>query len=245
MIKWRALHFGIVLGFSMSLVSAAGGQAPQQPRPTQGGGSGQPPRAGDRGKPGNQNGSGPNRPQPPNPNPGQGSPGRPQVQPPGPAPGNNRPGPGNNRPAPGGSNRPGQGNAGGPQVQPPRPSPGGGNGNRPNPGSRPGGRPNRPAQWGRPPQQRPSYRFRPTDRAYLRRFYLSRLRSINLARRPVFAPGGYFPYADIVYLSTLPPNLYGYLPPPPPGYSMGYFEGYVVVYDPNTYYVADVIDLVQ
>jgi len=43
----------------------------------------------------------------------------------------------------------------------------------------------------------------------------------------------------------LPPNIYGYLPPPPPGYSMGYFDGYVVVYDPVSYFIANVIDLLQ
>ena len=39
--------------------------------------------------------------------------------------------------------------------------------------------------------------------------------------------------------------MYGYLPPPPPGYMMGYFDGYVVVYDPVTYFVADVVDLLM
>jgi hypothetical protein len=145
--------------------------------------------------------------------------------------------PGGNRPQPGGG-RPGAGNQGGnrPKPQPPRPQP-----SRPQP-SRPG---NRPPQWGRPPQNRPSYNFRPNDRDYLRRHYLSRLRYINRARRPSFAIGGFFPYGDVPYLSPLPPALYGYLPPPPTGYSMGYFDGYVVVYDPITYFIANVVDLLQ
>jgi len=57
--------------------------------------------------------------------------------------------------------------------------------------------------------------------------------------------GGFFPYAYIPYISPLPPTVYGYLPPPPPGYSMGYYQGYVVVYDPITYFIANVIDLLQ
>jgi hypothetical protein len=61
----------------------------------------------------------------------------------------------------------------------------------------------------------------------------------------VFTVGGFFPYGDIQYISSLPPNLYGTLPPPPPGYSMGYFDGYVVVYDPVSYFIANVIDLLQ
>lgn len=75
--------------------------------------------------------------------------------------------------------------------------------------------------------------------------YARSLRYINRARRPVFVVGGYFPYADIGYITPLPPDVYGYLPPPPPGYQMGYFQGYVVVYDPVTYFIANVIDLLQ
>jgi hypothetical protein len=69
------------------------------------------------------------------------------------------------------------------------------------------------------------------------------MRSINRSRRPVFAMGGYFPYGDVQYLSAVPGSLYGTLPPPPPGYQMGYYDGYVVVYDPLTYFIANVIDL--
>ncbi|MFZ0663491.1 MAG: hypothetical protein WAM66_12415 [Acidobacteriaceae bacterium] len=103
----------------------------------------------------------------------------------------------------------------------------------------------RPAQWGRPPVHRGTYRFRANDRSALHRYYLSRLRGINRANRPIFRVGGYFPYAYIGYLSPLPPSLYGMMPPPPFGYQMGYYDGYVVVYDPATYFIASVIDLMQ
>jgi hypothetical protein len=61
----------------------------------------------------------------------------------------------------------------------------------------------------------------------------------------VFVVGGYFPFGDIQYLSPLPPPLIGYLPPVPPGYAVGYFDGYVVVYDPSTYFILNLIDLLQ
>ncbi len=41
----------------------------------------------------------------------------------------------------------------------------------------------------------------------------------------------------------MPIALYGSMPPIPPGYQAGYFDGYVVVYDPVTYFIADVLDL--
>lgn len=186
------------------------------------------------GNPGGGNPGGGNRPNPGNGNPGGGNPGGP---PPRPNPGNggNRPNPGN-----GGGNRPGPnpGNGGN------RPSPGGPGGNRPGPGTRPPGG-GRPPQWGRPPQNRPSYNFRPNDRSYLRRYYLRNLGYINRLNRPRFIIGGFFPYAYIGYITPLPPQLYGYLPPPPPGYAMGYYDGYVVVYDPVTYFIANVVDLID
>jgi hypothetical protein len=61
----------------------------------------------------------------------------------------------------------------------------------------------------------------------------------------VWVVGGFIPWVDIGYLTPLPPNLYGYLPPPPPGYRMGYYMGYVVVYDPVTGFIVNVVDLVR
>jgi hypothetical protein len=212
-----------------------------------------------------QDGGQQGRPKPGGGKPGQGGqqPGKPAVRPnPG---GSNRPNPGTPKPTPGrpstgrpstgrpSTGRPGNGQQPGkPGV---RPNPGGGN-NRPQPGrppSRPSpgrpqpGRPGagRPPQWGRPPANRPSYTFRPNDRSYLHRYYSRRLLSINRARRAHFVIGGYFPYGDIQYLSPLPPDVYGYLPPPPPGYQMGYYDGYVVVYDPVSYFIANLVDLLQ
>lgn len=33
------------------------------------------------------------------------------------------------------------------------------------------------------------------------------------------------------------------LPPPPPGYQVGYLDGYAVAYNPTTQIIADVLDL--
>ncbi len=109
---------------------------------------------------------------------------------------------------------------------------------RPNPGPR-------PPNWGRPPQYRPPYQWRPNDWDYLHRYYNRNLGYISRAGRPIWIVGGFIPYAYIPYLTPLPPHLYGYLPPPPPGYAMGYFQGYVVVYDPRTGFIVNVIDLLR
>lgn len=103
----------------------------------------------------------------------------------------------------------------------------------------------RPAQWGKPPAHRSTYQFRSNDRTTLHTYYQTRLGSIDRSNRPVFTVGAYFPYAYIGDISPLPPDIYGELPPPPDGYEMGYYDGYIVVYDPVTFYIAEVIDLLQ
>jgi len=236
---------GIVLcGLVATLPALAQDNGSKRPAPggQQGGG---PPNGGS--KPGG-GGSGGGRPTPggggnkpapaPKPNPGQGGGGRPN-------PGGGKPNPGGGNPNPGGGRpNPGGGNAGRPQ--PPRPQPGRPQPGRPNPGNG-GGRPpqGRPPNWGRPPQNRPTWGFRPNNRSYLHQYYFRILANVNRAHRPVFTVGGFFPYAYIGYLTPVPISLYGHIPPPPPGYQMGYYDGYVVVYDPGTYYILDVIDLLQ
>jgi hypothetical protein len=42
----------------------------------------------------------------------------------------------------------------------------------------------------------------------------------------------------------VPVTYYRGVPPPPPGYQYGYYEGYVVAYDPTTRVIGDVMDLV-
>ena len=40
-------------------------------------------------------------------------------------------------------------------------------------------------------------------------------------------------------------DLLGYLPPVPPGYAIGYFYGYCVVYDPVTFTILNFVDLLS
>lgn len=229
-----------LLAASMPLAFAQNSQQQPSTRPAPGS---RPPGQGSGGQkpPGQGGGSKPPGNQPPgNRPPGQGGGGKPPgIYPP---PGNNPPGnkpPGNRPPG----NKP-------PSNRPPGIYPPPGNkppSNRP-PVNYPTPRPpsSRPPQWGRPPAHRPPpYYWRPNDRAYLHRYYSRNLSYINVSRRPVFVVGGFFPFADFGYITPLPAQVYGYLPPPPPGYQMGYYQGYVVVYDPVTGFIVNVIDLLQ
>ena len=59
----------------------------------------------------------------------------------------------------------------------------------------------------------------------------------------MFVPGQVIERTDVV--QPVPRTYWvGVAPPPPQGYQYGYYEGYVVAYDPTTRVVADVLDLV-
>jgi Ni/Co efflux regulator RcnB len=99
------------------------------------------------------------------------------------------------------------------------------------------------ASRGRGFQGRPDYQFRGQDVSRLRQYYGGRLGRIDRRRRAYFAPGGYIPGYYRGYFRPVPPGLLGYLPPPPPGYAIGYYNGYCVVYNPATYLIASVLNL--
>ena len=162
--------------------------------------------------------------------------------------GGGRPGggqPGGGRPPQGGSN--GGSRPGGPPQRPnpggrpPGGNPGAGGGPRPQPGRPVGGRP--PVRPSRPPS-RPSYSFGDGGNGWrLRHYFNGDMARINRNRRPHFFVGSYFPRQYVTLIQPIPPDVYGYLPPPPPGYAMGYYDGYTVVYDPATLLIASVLDL--
>lgn len=99
-------------------------------------------------------------------------------------------------------------------------------------------------------QQRPvivqhnvQYRFSDHDRTHLQRNYGRSLRALRVDHRPYFQPGYAMLPAYRPYITPVPVNVLHTLPPPPPGYVIGYYQGYNVVYDPATYVVLAAIDL--
>ena len=96
-----------------------------------------------------------------------------------------------------------------------------------------------------PPGQAKKYadfRFRDEDRGRFYAHYRGDADRWRGRRRPTFAPGQYIPQGYVV--RVVPQTYWVGAPPPPPGYQYGYYDGYVVAYNPTSRIIADVIDLV-
>lgn len=107
-----------------------------------------------------------------------------------------------------------------------------------------------PAQEGRERQEQQQrerqdnhaqYHFRQEDAGKLRQHYKNISR--DMKNRGHFVAGERLPNDWRHRMHPVPQAVVAELPPPPPGYVFGYIDGYCVVYDPNTGYIADVIDL--
>ena len=87
------------------------------------------------------------------------------------------------------------------------------------------------------------WRFREDDRGRFYSHYRSDADRWRGRKRPVFVRGQAIPRN--YYVRPVPQTYWQGAPPPPPGYQYGYYDGYVVAYNPTTRIVADVMDLVS
>ncbi|MCB5185856.1 hypothetical protein LG201_11645 [Methylobacillus gramineus] len=94
-------------------------------------------------------------------------------------------------------------------------------------------------------QQDVHYHFRDDDRYRLRHQYDRSLRMVNRDHRPYFQAGYAVLPAYRPYITPVPVQVLHRLPPPPPGYVIGYYQGYNVVYDPVSFVVLTTIDLLR
>src|SRR5258708_20443394 len=88
---------------------------------------------------------------------------------------------------------------------------------------------------------REDYHFRGDDRGRFYAHYRGDADRWRGRRRPVFVTGRVVPREYV--FQAVPQTYWVGTPPPPPGYQYGYYEGYVVAYNPTTRILADVLDL--
>ena len=99
-----------------------------------------------------------------------------------------------------------------------------------------------PGHGGIPPGQAKKI-FRDQDRDNFYAHYRRDADRWRGHRRPVFVPGQVI--ERTYYVQPVPTTYWvNVAPPPPPGYQYGYYEGYVVAYNPTTRVIGDVLDLV-
>jgi len=95
---------------------------------------------------------------------------------------------------------------------------------------------------GQAKKYRDDYHFQSNDRGRFYGYYRDDADRWRGHKRPVFVMGRAVPSGYAV--RPVPQSYWVGAPPPPPGYTYGYYGGYVVAYDPTTRIVADVLDLV-
>jgi Ni/Co efflux regulator RcnB len=92
-------------------------------------------------------------------------------------------------------------------------------------------------------QGRPDFHFDQNNRNQFAQHYGNDARRWqNNKRRPNFTPGYVIPRTYAV--RPVPRSYWNGMAAPPPGYQYGYYDGYVVAYNPTTRIVADVLDIV-
>lgn len=87
------------------------------------------------------------------------------------------------------------------------------------------------------------YQFRQQDAPRLRQHFQSQLAHVNRNSRPHLVRGESLPSGWQTYIVPVPTEEFAYLPPVPEGYQMAFYDGYIIVYDPYSGFVLDVIDL--
>lgn len=89
------------------------------------------------------------------------------------------------------------------------------------------------------------YQFRDADREKLRKHYNGDLKRVDRGHRPDFREGQPVPQEFRGRIKQVPQNVRRDLPPPPRGYQMGYYDGYTVVYDPVSFTILQVLDILR
>jgi len=86
------------------------------------------------------------------------------------------------------------------------------------------------------------YSFKGDARTKLRSSYKS-ITTVNRSSRVTIVRQQVMPVEIRTRIEPVPVDVVSYLGPPPAGFMFGFVDGYCVVYDPNTFFVIEVIDL--
>jgi hypothetical protein len=86
------------------------------------------------------------------------------------------------------------------------------------------------------------YHFKGDEKVKLRSSYKG-IDRVNRSQRVTIVRQQVLPVEVQTRIEPVPVEVAGYLPPAPEGFAIGFLDGYCVVYDPNTFFVLEVLDL--
>jgi outer membrane biosynthesis protein TonB len=87
------------------------------------------------------------------------------------------------------------------------------------------------------------YSFRSQDKTALKQHFDAQIRSVDRSNRPHIGVGAFIPAESVTLIQPVPVEVIGLLPPIPEGCVVGFWDGFVVVYYPDDFYVVSYIDL--
>ena len=92
-------------------------------------------------------------------------------------------------------------------------------------------------------QQNTHYSFRSQDKTTLKQHFDTQIRSVDRSHRQHIRVGGFIPQESVTLIQPVPADVIGLLPPIPEGCVVGFWDGYIIVYYPDDFYVVSYIDL--
>jgi len=87
------------------------------------------------------------------------------------------------------------------------------------------------------------YTFRSQDKTTLKQHFDVQIRSVDRSNRPHIRVGAFIPSESVTLIQPVPVEVIGLLPPMPEGCVVGFWDGFIVVYYPDDFYVVSYIDL--
>ncbi|MGA8074992.1 MAG: hypothetical protein WB995_16075, partial [Candidatus Acidiferrales bacterium] len=87
------------------------------------------------------------------------------------------------------------------------------------------------------------YSFRSQDKTTLKQHFDAQIRSVDRSNRPHIRVGGFIAAESVTYIEPVPVEVIGLLPPIPDGCVVGFWDGFIIVYYPDDFYIVSYIDL--
>lgn len=87
------------------------------------------------------------------------------------------------------------------------------------------------------------YSFRSDDKPKLRQHFDVQIHSVDRAHRVRIREGAFIPSESVTLIETVPVDIITLIPPVPEGCVVGFWDGYIIVYYPDDFYIVSYIDL--